>query len=124
MITSAISSAVDASAFLTTSSVIGSDNELDLAVAVLVEAGQAPRWDDAGRVGLVDEQRATPLSVEQAGPVADLDLDQADVRPEVGEARSLGEGEGADRGDRVVELGRYALDARDRTDRDDVDGIL
>src|SRR6476619_7388126 len=120
MITSAISSAVDASAFLTTSSVIGSmrdsDNEIDLDVAVLVEAGQAPRWDDAGRVGLVDEQRATPLSVEQAGPVADLDLDQADLRPEVGEARALGEGEGADRGDRVVELGRCALDARDRTD--------
>ena len=92
MITSAISSAVDASAFLTTSRVIGSTaqaSELDLDVAVLVEAGEAARWDDAGRVGLVDEQRAAPLSVEQAGAVADGGLDQADSRAEVGQPRAL-----------------------------------
>src|SRR6188508_101528 len=124
MITRAISSAVDASAFLTTSSVIGSiralepesDNELDLDVAVLVEAGEAARWDDARRVGLVDEQRAAPLAVQQARPVAGLDLDQADIGAEVGEPRALGGRERADCRDRVVQLRCSALDAGDRAD--------
>ncbi len=74
MITSAISSAVDASAFLTTSRVIGSTRsgiELDLDVAVAVEPGGAAGRNDAGRVGLVHEERASQLALEQAGTVAE-----------------------------------------------------
>ena len=63
MMTSAISSAVEASAFLTTSRVIGSTaaavsgTDIDLDVAVSVQPGAAPGWDDARRVVLVNEQR-------------------------------------------------------------------
>ena len=73
---------------------------------------------------LVDEERPAPLTGEQAGPVADLRLDQPDVRAEVGEPRALVCGQRSDRRHRVVQLRRGALDAGERADRDDVDGIV
>src|SRR3954452_13299625 len=115
MITSAISSAVDASAFLTTSRVIGSTRsaiELDLDVAELVEAGRAAGRDDASRVRLVDEERPTPLALEQAGTVADRCLEQALSRVEEGEPGSREVGQSPDRGEGVVLPRRRSLDAR------------
>ena len=96
MITSAISSAVEASAFLTTSRVIGSTawgaagsgTDLDLDVPVLVQPGEAARRHDAGGVGLVDEQRPRALAVEEAGAVAGGRLDRPGSA-EVGDAHAL-----------------------------------
>src|SRR3954451_8974176 len=126
MITSAISSAVDASAFLTTSRVIGSTRsaiELDLYVAERVQAGRAAGRDDAGRVRLVDEERAAPLALEQAGTVADGCLHQALSWIEEGEPGSREVGQSPDRGEGVVLPRRGALDARERPDRHDVDRV-
>jgi hypothetical protein len=73
MTTSAISSAVEASAFLTTSSVIGStlvlgrrvsSIDVHLDVAERIEPRYAAGRHDARRVDLVDEQRAAALARE------------------------------------------------------------
>ena len=85
MITSAISSAVDAMAFLTTSSVIGSTQPpTPLDVAVVVEGAVRP-GDDARRVGLVDEQAAPaagrPRRPERLRRAFDAGRRRAEVRP-------------------------------------------
>src|SRR6476619_1086608 len=126
MITSAISSAVEASAFFTTSRVIGSTVvartvsaiDVDLDVAVGIESRDTAGRDDAGRVDLVHEQRPAPLSGQQAGAAADRRLDQAVLGAEVRLPRALVRRERAYRRERVVAPRRSALDVGDSSDRD------
>src|SRR5262245_25344194 len=126
MTTSAISSAVEPSAFLTTSRVIGSTSGtgVHLDVPVGVEPRHASRRDDAGRVDLVDEQRPGQLDVEQSRAGADGRLDSSMRLAEVRKPGALVEGKRADRGDRVVTPARRALEAADHAERDDVDWIV
>ena len=92
---SAISSATDANAFLITSSVRGSVASRSRSAAqstsmlMLPKASSAARAagrDDGGRVVLVDEQRAVDLDALESCPADRRNVEESDVRAEVGAA--------------------------------------
>src|SRR4051795_10543269 len=114
MITSAISSAVEARPFFTTSSVIGSarvsiDIDVHLDVAEGIEPRAAARRDDARGVVLVDEERPRALAVEQRGPRHDRHVQ---LLPEVRAADALLARQALDGRERVVPPRGHPLDAR------------
>src|SRR5438034_6019749 len=125
MITSAISSAVDASAFFTTSSVIGStlvstDIDVDLDVAIGIEPCATAGRYDAGGVVLVNEQRARPLAVEQGRPRHHRNVQLADGAPEVRAPGALVARQALDRGYGVIAAADAALDPREHARGDDL----
>src|SRR3990172_9862400 len=94
--TSAISSAIEDSAFLSTSSVIGSPARRILVtmgslrseddVALKVECRRPARGHDTGRVVLLDDQRAGTRRRRKAHSPDDRRLDQVVVRTEPGKS--------------------------------------
>ena len=131
MMTSAISSAVEASAFLTTSRVIGSTARSGVRHRHRPRCCRDPssRAVHPGGTTHVESSSSTSkrpgaLAAEQSGAIADRRLDRACRRAEVGSARALHCRKSTDRGERIVLPGRRPLDAGERPHRHDVERVV